>query len=333
MRYGRSAVFSLFRKKPQKRSLSPGLQASLAMPDAMSELKRYFSTPEGREELSKAIREETLAKHPPLAVAVWADANIYSSLLMGPPKFTTKRGFVVEALRMALDRDAFLPMVLYRVRTRLLAREVPVLPDLLHRACMVLAQIDIGFYVTMEPGVYIPHGQVVIDGQVTIGTGTVISPWVTLGRNGPSIDGPRIGRNVFIGTGAKILGPVVIGNDARIGANAVVLRDVPPRATVGGIPAKILRLGNEPPGSEAFREALRKDMEGRDDLEARRFREQVQQALAAQAGARPPVSSIADYEEAVRSALQAQMAGRTDAEAVEFREKVRRAREERARKQ
>ncbi len=327
-------MFRAFRKKPKtKRHISPEFQAYLATAEGMQDLKRYFATSEGREDLSRSIREEVLARHPSLGNAVWADASMHSSLLMGPPKFRTKAEFVVEALRMALERDAFLPMVLYRVRTRLLARGVPVLPELLHRACMVLAQIDVGWYVTMEPGVYIPHGQVVIDGQVTIGTGTVISPWVTIGRNGPSLDGPRIGRNVFIGTGAKVLGPVTIGNDARIGANAVVLEDVPALATVGGIPAKVLRQGTEPAGVGVLREAVQKEMAGRDDLEARRFREEVMRQLAAEAAAgsasgQPPGT----FEESVRSALRTQMAERDDPEAVAFREQVRRAREQRTRK-
>ena len=89
----------------------------------------------------------------------------------------------------------------------------------------------------------------VIDGRVVIGSGTVISPWVTLGRNGAALEGPTLGARVFVGTGAKILGPVKIGDGARIAANAVVLSDVPAHATAAGAPARIVKR-REPPESD-----------------------------------------------------------------------------------
>jgi serine O-acetyltransferase len=65
----------------------------------------------------------------------------------------------------------------------------------------------------------------------------------TLGKVGA----PRIGDDAFIAVGAKILGPVNIGTGARIGANAVVLRDVPAGAVAVGVPAKVVRYVNDPP--------------------------------------------------------------------------------------
>src|SRR3954451_20657504 len=105
---------------------------------------------------------------------------------------------------------------------------------------MATAQVSIGDPVVMEPGVYIVHGQVVIDGIVEIKRGTVISPFVTIGLRPGTWQGPKIGRNVIIGTGAKVLGDVTVGDAARIGANAVVVSDVPAGATVVGIPAQPL---------------------------------------------------------------------------------------------
>jgi serine O-acetyltransferase len=92
----------------------------------------------------------------------------------------------------------------------------------------------------MKPGVYLVHGQVVIDGVVEIRSGVVITPFVTIGLRAPDIVGPTIGRKVRIGTGAKIIGRVRIGDGARIGANSVVLDDVPEGATVVGAPARIV---------------------------------------------------------------------------------------------
>jgi serine O-acetyltransferase len=95
--------------------------------------------------------------------------------------------------------------------------------------------------VVIRPGLYLPHGQVVLDGLVEIGEHAIIFPWVTVGLLAGNLQGPTIGPDVHIGTGAKVLGPVHVGAGARIGANAVVLDDVPPGATVAGVPARVVR--------------------------------------------------------------------------------------------
>ena len=103
------------------------------------------------------------------------------------------------------------------------------------------SQVCIGSPVVIEPGIYIAHGQVVIDGFVKIASGVVLLPWVTVGLKAGIIQGPRIGNGVQIGTGAKIIGPITVGPGAVIGANAVVVSDVDAGQTVGGIPARPLR--------------------------------------------------------------------------------------------
>jgi serine O-acetyltransferase len=239
-RFGKSQVSN--GKEPDVSAASgPDLDAYFKTPVGRAELEAYFKTPEGRAKLSRAIAGERARRQPGLREAVWADAAIYSSALMEPPRFTTKLGFLAEALRLSWESDAFFCVLLYRVRTRLSVHKIPILPTLLHRVCMVVAQIDIGRGVVIQPGVYIPHGQVVIDGAIEIGSGTVIAPWVTLGRYGEALEGPSIGRNVFIGTGAKIFGPVKIGDLAKIGANAVVFEDIAPHATVVGVPGRVVR--------------------------------------------------------------------------------------------
>ena len=109
---------------------------------------------------------------------------------------------------------------------------------------MILAGVSIGDRVSIGPGLLMNHGHVVIDGATTIGPLCSIAPHVTLGLNtgGPdvSFEGPKIGKFVFIGTGAKILGNVTIGENARIGANAVVLSDVPANSTAVGVPARVI---------------------------------------------------------------------------------------------
>ncbi|GAB4307285.1 MAG: serine O-acetyltransferase [Pseudothermotoga sp.] len=97
---------------------------------------------------------------------------------------------------------------------------------------------------TIEPGVVIDHGiGVVIGSTATVGKGTLIYHGVTLGTKKvcPGKRHPDIGKDVVIGAGAKILGPISVGDRATIGANAVVLHNVPENSLAVGIPAKILR--------------------------------------------------------------------------------------------
>lgn len=229
----------LFRRKPKPPTAEQ--EAHFKTPEGQEALKAYFQTPEGRADLAQAFLDEVLDRQPTLREALPVDIAMYASLMMGPPK--RKRGLplVLEGIRVAWESDAFLALLLYRVRVRLLVHGVPVLPTVLHRLCMMVAQVNIGQKVILRPGVYIPHGQVVIDGKVEIGTGTVISPWVTIGRTGTAQEGPTIEKHAHIGTGAKVLGPLKIGQGAWVGANAVVLRDVEPQVTVAGVPAVVVR--------------------------------------------------------------------------------------------
>ncbi|QEL65384.1 O-acetylserine synthase [Oryzomicrobium terrae] len=82
----------------------------------------------------------------------------------------------------------------------------------------------------------------VIHGRAWIGDGAVISTGVTIGgRSGHEVV-PVIEEGAFIGSGAKVLGPVRIGRFASVGANAVVLEDVPPYGVAVGIPARVVRI-------------------------------------------------------------------------------------------
>jgi serine O-acetyltransferase len=84
---------------------------------------------------------------------------------------------------------------------------------------------------------------VVINGGVKGGKNIVIESGVVIGaaRNGIPVQVPILGDDVFIGAGAKVLGGIKVGNNVRIGANAVVVHDVPDGATVVGIPAKVIK--------------------------------------------------------------------------------------------
>ena len=102
---------------------------------------------------------------------------------------------------------------------------------------------------------FIDHGMGVVIGETSeIGDNVTIYHAVTLGGSSPSIDSerqrhekrhPTIGNDVVIGSGAQIIGPIKIGNNVRIAANAVVVKDVPENATMVGIPAKAVKLENK----------------------------------------------------------------------------------------
>jgi len=105
--------------------------------------------------------------------------------------------------------------------------------------------MDIHPAAKIEPGIIIDHGMgVVIGSTACVGKGTILYHGVTLGSK--KIEKgkrhPTVGRNVFIGNHASILGDVKVGDNAVIGAHSVVLTDVPPHATVVGIPAKVIKI-------------------------------------------------------------------------------------------
>lgn len=139
---------------------------------------------------------------------------------------------------------AFHGLFFYRLSHFLYRYKLYPLAYLLYYLSRVLFSMDIHPACEIEPGVVIDHGiGVVIGSTATVGSGTVIYHGVTLGAK-KICSGkrhPDIGKNVLIGAGAKILGPIKIGDNSIIGANAVVLKDVAPNNLVAGIPAKIIR--------------------------------------------------------------------------------------------
>jgi serine O-acetyltransferase len=134
------------------------------------------------------------------------------------------------------------PLVLWRLSHVLYQRKIPSIPSLLGYwirffwAAYVPASASIG------KGTRLGYGGlgVVIHKDAVIGRDCLIAQQVTIGGNFSDEGVPQIGDGVLVGAGAKILGPITIGNSAKIGANAVVLQNVPPGATAVGIPARIV---------------------------------------------------------------------------------------------
>jgi serine O-acetyltransferase len=178
-------------------------------------------------------------QHPRFREALIADALLTLSYRSERYALRSRFDKLWQILRLMWVSDAFFAQACYRAKARLQGLGVPVLPRIFHRLAMVTSQVSIGDPVVVQPGIYIAHGQVVIDGFVRIESGVILSPWVTVGlRAGDILKGPTIQQDVHIGTGAKVLGPITIGSGARIGANAVVIADVPPGVTVVGVPAR-----------------------------------------------------------------------------------------------
>ncbi|GMA87962.1 hypothetical protein GCM10025868_32120 [Angustibacter aerolatus] len=108
--------------------------------------------------------------------------------------------------------------------------------------------ISVAERASIGPGLYIGHFGGVIIGAVTMGENCTVSHGITIGRSGRTGENtrPTLGDRVWVGPGAVVTGAIHLGDDSVVGANSVVTRDVPARATAVGAPARIL------PGRPSF---------------------------------------------------------------------------------
>lgn len=130
------------------------------------------------------------------------------------------------------------------IKNRILRAPLTILYIVLHKLTEIVCGISIGSTAVIGRRFSIEHhGCIVIHGASVIGDDCLIRHGVTLGNTGYAdpFGAPTLGNRVQIGAGAKILGRVRIGNDVIIGANAVVVHDVPDATAVGGVPARALR--------------------------------------------------------------------------------------------
>jgi len=132
---------------------------------------------------------------------------------------------------------------IYRVAYYLYAHRIPFIPTFLILLIRIVFSCDIGLGVKFGKRVNLGHGGLgtVIHFKVVIGDDVSIGSNVTIGGSKKQPEVPIVEPDVLIATGAKILGHVRVGTGSVIAANSVVLKDVPARAIVAGVPAKVVR--------------------------------------------------------------------------------------------
>lgn len=131
----------------------------------------------------------------------------------------------------------------YRISHKLFNWKIPLIPSLIKLFCFLIYNSSIPFQCKIGKGTKFAYGGigVVLHKRTVIGNNCVIGTNVTIGGKSGHYEVPTIGDNVYIATGAKILGPIKIGNNVTIGANAVVINEVPDNVIVAGVPAKIIK--------------------------------------------------------------------------------------------
>jgi len=144
-----------------------------------------------------------------------------------------------KLLFRTLFSDGSTAVILFRLSEFFYNNRLAPLGLLASKVNAILNAIVIGRGAKMGEGLVIQHPvAVVINGNVKTGKNLVIQSGVTIGSE--KRHSPVIGNNVSIGSGAKVIGGVTIGDNVKIGANAVVVKDVPDNVTVVGIPARII---------------------------------------------------------------------------------------------
>jgi serine O-acetyltransferase len=152
-------------------------------------------------------------------------------------------------LDVVLSYPGFHAVTAHRLIHVLHLRGIPLVPRFLSQVVRFATGIEIHPGATIGRGFFIDHGMGVVIGETTeIGDDVTVYQGVTLG--GTSLQHgkrhPTIGNNVTVGVNAAVLGAITVGEGSRIGAGSVVVKDVPPRSTVVGIPGRVVLQDGKP---------------------------------------------------------------------------------------
>jgi serine O-acetyltransferase len=151
----------------------------------------------------------------------------------------------VSSLEILASWPGVHALLAHRVSYALHEAGVPLLPRLLATATRATTNIEIHPAAEIGDALFIDHGTGVVVGETAeIGDNVTLYQGVTLGGTGFATGKrhPTVEDNVTIGSGAKLLGPITVGHGAKIGANSVVITDVPPNSTVVGNPGHVVRV-------------------------------------------------------------------------------------------
>jgi serine O-acetyltransferase len=147
-------------------------------------------------------------------------------------------------LEIILCYPGFHAILLHRLSHKLYRAGIPIVPRFLSQVSRFLTGIEIHPGAMIGRRFFIDHGMGVVIGETAeIGDDCLLYQGVTLGGTGKEKGKrhPTLGNNVIVGTGAKVLGSITVGDHVRIGAGSVVLKPVPDHSTVVGIPGRIVR--------------------------------------------------------------------------------------------
>jgi serine O-acetyltransferase len=161
----------------------------------------------------------------------------------------------VSSLEILASWPGVHALLAHRVLHAMHQAGVPLLPRLLATATRAITNIEIHPAAKIGDALFIDHGTGVVVGETAeIGDNVTLYQGVTLGGTGFATGKrhPTVEDNVTIGSGAKLLGPITVGHGAKIGANSVVITDVPPNSTVVGNPGHVVRIdGRKVEGPDA----------------------------------------------------------------------------------
>ncbi len=156
----------------------------------------------------------------------------------------------VNFLEVILTYSGFHAIFLHRISHWIWERKIPLIPRIIATLSRWITGIEIHPAAQIGSGFFIDHGMGVVIGETSIlGDYVTLFQGVTLGGTGKEKGKrhPTLGSHVVIGAGAKVLGAITIADHVKIGANSVVLRNVPSHTTVVGVPGRIIQTGGEEP--------------------------------------------------------------------------------------
>lgn len=151
-------------------------------------------------------------------------------------------------LEVILTYSGFHALVMYRFAHFMYLHRWRLVARIISQLAKFLTGVEIHPAAKIGTGVVIDHGEGVVIGETAeVGNNVLIYQGVTLGGTGKDKGKrhPTVCDNVMISAGAKVLGPFTVGKGAKIGAGSIVLKEVPPNATVVGVPGRVVRIGGE----------------------------------------------------------------------------------------